>query len=112
MNPLSQNISWRKNKVQEEVLPYLQGCFSDPMTDKQKTAHHHTRDSSDRESCENTGIAVAGANAQGPLSDSASFRRKGRLSVSCQIYQIKTVYMDKASIFKRLLQAAQNKQLS
>lgn len=36
MNPLRETISWLKTKVQEDFFPYLQACFSDPMTDKQK----------------------------------------------------------------------------
>ena len=82
MNPLIENISWLKNKVQEDLFPYLQGCFSDPMTDKQKRLIAILEGSRDRELCENTGIAVVRANAQGPLSDSASICCKGRLSVS------------------------------
>ena len=36
MNPLIEILSWLKSKVQEDLFPYLQGCFADPMTDKQK----------------------------------------------------------------------------
>jgi len=36
MNPLRETISWLKTKVQEDFFPYLQSCFTDPMTDKQK----------------------------------------------------------------------------
>ena len=36
MNPLKETISWLKSKVQEDLFPYLQSCFPDPMTDKQK----------------------------------------------------------------------------
>ena len=36
MNPLIENISWLKTKVQKDLFPYLQGCFADPITDKQK----------------------------------------------------------------------------
>ena len=28
MNPLIENISWLKNKVQEDLFSYLQGCFA------------------------------------------------------------------------------------
>jgi len=36
MNPLRETISWLKTKVQEDLFPYLQTCFADPMTEKQK----------------------------------------------------------------------------
>jgi len=36
MNPLRETISWLKSKVQEDLFPYLQTCFTDPMTAKQK----------------------------------------------------------------------------
>lgn len=36
MNPLKETISWLKTKVQDDLFPFLQTCFTDPMTDKQK----------------------------------------------------------------------------
>jgi len=36
MNPLRETLSWLKTKVQEDFFPYLQACFPDPMTEKQK----------------------------------------------------------------------------
>ncbi len=36
MNPLRETISWLKNKVQEDFFPFLQVCFTDPITVKQK----------------------------------------------------------------------------
>jgi hypothetical protein len=36
MNPLRETISWLKTKVQEDFFPFLQVCFADPITVKQK----------------------------------------------------------------------------
>ncbi len=36
MNPLRETISWLKHKVQEYFFPFLQVCFTDPITVKQK----------------------------------------------------------------------------
>ena len=36
MNPLRETISWLKTKVQEDFFPFLQACFADPITVKQK----------------------------------------------------------------------------
>jgi hypothetical protein len=36
MNPLRETISWLKTKVQEDFFSFLQACFTDPITEKQK----------------------------------------------------------------------------
>ena len=33
---LRDKISWLKDKIQVDLFPHLKGCFSDPMTEKQK----------------------------------------------------------------------------
>ena len=44
MNPLIENISWLKTKVQKDLFPYLQGYFSDPMTRGTKRGQIFIRD--------------------------------------------------------------------